>query len=327
MGFRFRLEFHVHIHRDKEIPADDKKAMMDMRPEDFCNLAELDVERRKSLTSRSTVDNYLTALRSFRCFILEENIDSQICADLFKHYERWLHDKRLKPNTSSCYMRSLRTLMADIYGEETKLLFADVYTGSSITDKRSLPLDEIAKLQAVVLKPNSFLALVRDLFLFSFYALGMPFVDMAFLRKDQIASDQITYYRHKTGQPISIKIEPCIQKIISRYQNRKSCYLFPLLKSDEPKAAYQEYLLMLNRYNRSLKDLAKKAGIQGNLTSYVARHSWASAAYRNNVEIPVISKALGHANPRNTMIYIRQLEDERLFEANHRLLKEISKKK
>ena len=61
------------------------------------------------------------------------------------------------------------------------------------------------------------------------------------------------------------------------------------------------------------------------LTSYVARHSWASAAFSNNVDMPVISKALGHANPRNTLIYIRQLSDEQLATANHRLLDLILK--
>jgi integrase len=150
--------------------------------------------------------------------------------------------------------------------------------------------------------------------------MGMPFVDMAFLQRDQISNGWMTYYRHKTGQHISVKIEPCMQDIISRYELSDSDYVFPLLSSDDPVAAYEEYQLALNRYNRTLKRLAKKAGLMCKLTSYVARHSWASAAFSNNVDMPVISKALGHANPRNTLIYIRQLSDEQLATANNRLL-------
>lgn len=324
MSININIEFHIHIHSDeKQDTLND--SFESVKPEAFCSLAEQHIGYLRNQKSASTIENYLTALRSFRSFLAQTEGKAALDADLLEKYEHWLKDSRLRPNTTSCYMRSLRSLTIRILGDEARKLFCKVYTGRAVTEKRSLPIDDISRLRSLTLKPGSSLALTRDLFLFSFYAFGMPFVDMAFLRRSQIADGLLTYYRHKTGQHIAVKIEPCMQEIISRYETPASEYVFPMLSSEIPVKAYEEYQLALNRYNRTLKQLAKKAGLTCRLTSYVARHSWASAAFSNNVDMPVISKGLGHANPRNTLIYIRQLSDEQLADANHRLLDLILK--
>ena len=84
--------------------------------------------------------------------------------------------------------------------------------------------------------------------------------------------------------------------------------------------AYLQYQNKLNSYNRLLKKLSSLAGLNVNLSSYVVRHTWASLAYSSNVELNVISKALGHTNTNTTQIYIRELEDYRLKDANHIVL-------
>ncbi|MBQ8988089.1 MAG: tyrosine-type recombinase/integrase [Prevotella sp.] len=61
-------------------------------------------------------------------------------------------------------------------------------------------------------------------------------------------------------------------------------------------------------------------GVSRHLTSYVSRHTWASTAYSENVDLAVISKALGHSNPHHTLIYIRQIDDQRLNDANRHLI-------
>ena len=70
-------------------------------------------------------------------------------------------------------------------------------------------------------------ALVRDVFLFCFYACGMPFVDVAFLKKSQIKGGILVYHRRKTDQVVQIKLEPCMQEIINRYRSDGSDYVFP----------------------------------------------------------------------------------------------------
>ena len=57
--------------------------------------------------------------------------------------------------------------------------------------------------------------------------------------------------------------------------------------------------------------------------SLTKNNSWASAAYDDNVDLPVISKALGHTNPQNTLIYLQQIDDLRIQKANRRLLENM----
>ena len=87
----------------------------------------------------------------------------------------------------------------------------------------------------------------------------------------------------------------------------------------------KEYETARNRYNRHLRQISKIAGLRRSLTSYVARHSWASMAYSNNVDLAVISKALGHSNTETTMVYIREIDDNRIDMANRKLLGTITK--
>lgn len=327
MSFRIKFEFHIHIHWNKKNKETDLKDHKDdMGVKVFCKSAAEEIERLKLMMSHSTIENYLTALRSFQEFLLESSSDDFLDSDLFRRYEYWLHNRMVKPNTVSCYMRSLRSLVSKIYGDEERRMFKHVYTGLAATDKRSISTDEIAKLRNLQLKEGSFLSMTRDLFLFSFYAFGMPFVDMAFFQRSQISDGRFTYYRHKTGQQVKVKIEACMQEIIERYQGESELYVFPLIHATDPQEAYGEYLKMLNHYNRTLKSLAKMAGIDHQLTSYVSRHSWASIAYESNVDLSVISKALGHANPQHTLIYIRQINDSRLYDANQQILEKTLKK-
>lgn len=335
MKISFHFEFRIIVQKDggndlKVKKANDHKApaaeVQQSPCDSFLEKARQEVERQRPQRSGSTIDNYHTALRSFRYFLKEQEAE-ELTPELVKSYERWLRNQNLCLNTISCYMRSLRSLAVKVCGEEVKAYFRKVYTGRSRTDKRAIHEEDISRLRDLRLKPGTFLCLVRDLFLFSFYALGMPFVDVAFLRKSQISDGQLVYHRHKTGQRITVRLEPCMEEIINRYRTEGREYVFPLLKSNEVQRSYAEYRQMLNRYNRSLKVLAAKAKLEGRLTSYVARHTWASVAFNANVGLPVISKALGHSNPQNTLIYIRQIDDHRLDEANKSILRGLSEDK
>jgi len=267
--------------------------------------------------SKSTVDNYRTALRSFISFAGRDITTRRVDARTMEAYQRWLQQRGVCPNTSSCYMRSLRKLFheADIQGCES--LFKNVFTGNAKTEKRAISPQEISSLRH--LKIRSF---VRDLFLFSFFAMGMPFIDLAFLRKSQAQNGYITYCRHKTGQTIRLKIEPPMQEIINMYAREESPYLFPILTATEPRAAMHEYERQRHRYNRQLKHLAAKAGIP-NLTSYVVRHTWASIARDLGADIPVIQKALGHQDIKTTQIYLSEVNDHRVYDTNAAVIAKI----
>ena len=267
---------------------------------------------------KSTIDNYRTALRSLLCYAGSSLTVDRLDQTLIEGWQHWLTGRGVTLNTISCYMRSMRAVICHSeVGPACKSAFKSVFTGNTTTDKRSLPAADIQKLLLLPLDDHRELQLSRDIFLFSLYALGMPFVDVAFLRKSQIADGYITYHRHKTGQRIRVKVEPPMQRIINRYARSGSPFAFPLLRQ----GTMAEYEAWRSRYNRQLRQLGRLAKLDKRLTSYVARHSWASMAYHSNVDLPVISKALGHTSSKTTQVYIREIDDCRIDTANRRLLR------
>ncbi|SFW45622.1 Phage integrase, N-terminal SAM-like domain [Prevotellaceae bacterium HUN156] len=320
--------------------------------------AELAMEELSRRRAKSTIDNYQTALRSLLAYTRKDIRVEDINTALMEGYQRWLQMRGVSRNTSSCYMRSLRALLHHINPKaDYKETFRSVFTGNEKTEKRAIREEEIMSLlptshlwggeslpqHAYTNKPtpnpsqkegdkkdskrgeigeNSKKAAVeraRDYFLFSYCAMGMPFIDLAFLRKAQVKNGYIEYRRHKTGQRIKVKIEPLMQQIINRYARENSYYLFPILSCSDERLAMREYERKRSKYNRLLGQLAKKTMLP-HLTSYVARHSWASIAYSNNVALPIISKAMGHSSTQTTLVYISEINDHKIEEANKRMI-------
>ena len=88
--------------------------------------------------------------------------------------------------------------------------FREVYTDIDQTRKRAVSEHVISRLIRLEPDDRPSLSLVRDLFLFSFYTRGMAFVNMSHLPKSDIQNGAIHYARHKTGQQLTIRVEPCI---------------------------------------------------------------------------------------------------------------------
>ncbi|MGM9700962.1 MAG: tyrosine-type recombinase/integrase [Prevotella sp.] len=297
----------------------------------FVQAARREIETARNDGRHSTANNYETALRSLlRYAERRELMLTDITPNLIDGYQRWLKMRRIGLGTISCYMRSLRSLynkVAQLNGYTPSAQpFAVAYTGIPRTVKRSITEDDIRKLMRVRLRKGTLMVFARDIFLFSFYCLGMPFVDVAFLRWSQIRNGFICYYRRKTHQQIRVPLEPEMLEIIGRYHTKGSDLVFPILTNGDGSGAYAEYLRRLSQYNHALRRIARRAGIQANLTSYVVRHTWASMAFRQHVDLSLIAKALGHENPQTTLIYIRGLEDNQLAEANRELLRKLLEK-
>lgn len=289
----------------------------------FQKLAMQAIEDERLSKGGSTVENYLTALRSFVAFAGEHLLLADFTPLLMEQYQHFLKEKGVCLNTISCYMRSLRVIYKKVLekcGATDTNPFCNVFLGKTKTRKRSIDGEDIVRIQQLQLPAGSYLQLCRDTMLFSFYALGMPFVDIAHLRYSQIKDNTISYYRQKTMQPVHITIEPCIQEIIDRYRDPQRQYIFPFITTADSTAVFHQYQISLGRYNRALKRIARMAGLASNITSYTMRHTWASLAFRHNIDLPIISKALGHTNTNTTITYIREIDDAPIAEANRHLL-------
>lgn len=299
-----------------------------------------EVKKAKAQGKYKTASNYLTATRSWSKFLKSEEWSfTEMTADNLVAYQHWLGGNNVSLNTISAYMRALRALYHRVMGHEGNLQvvnpFAKVFTGRTRTDKRSITQADILRLHALSLPPGSSLALARDIFVFSFYAMGMPFVDIAYLRKEQVKDGMILYDRHKTRQRIRVSLLPPMTDIIHRHELAHSDFVFPILASDKGTSSHAVsesltseqlhhiYLRRLRQYNYSLRRLSEMLGSQFHLSSYVVRHSWASIAYQHHIDIGLIGRALGHTKQSTTLLYIKSLETSDLGTANHTLMEEL----
>lgn len=176
----------------------------------------------------------------------------------------------------------------------------------------------IRKIRDLELK-NESQAFARDIFLFSFYTRGMSFVDMAYLKKKDLRNGILSYRRNKTHQQLFIKWEKPMQELVDKYDTGDSPYLLPIIREagvDERR----QYLNEVHRINRNLKLIGEQIGLSIPLTTYVARHSWASIAHSKNVSLSVISEALGHDSEKTTRIYLASLDTSQVDKANSLIL-------
>ncbi|MCM1313655.1 MAG: site-specific integrase [Bacteroides sp.] len=262
-----------------------------------------------------TAENYRCAARSLRRFMCAAGLGGslplrKVDGGLMLRFENYLtKEKRMSRNSTSAYMRSLRAAYNKAVAEgmcADRKPFAAVYTGVDCTRKRALDENALRRLLALDLSGSPGLCMTRDMFFFSFLANGMSFVDVAHLRMSDIKGGRICYSRSKTGQPISVKVCAQMAGIIRRYHHKGSDMVFPLIGGG---GCRKDYDTALRVYNRGLHKLARLAGIDGGLTSYSARHSWASQAYHLHVPVAVISSCMGHTTEATTRIYLRSLEE------------------
>lgn len=278
-----------------------------------------------------TARNLRSTLTSFTEFLHGRDIAFSLLDEVvIGEYADWLAKRGITSNSSSFYMRNLRSVYNRAVREEgikQTFPFRYVYTGIDKTAKRSVDEKVIIRLKGLELNDISGLGFARDLFLFSYCTRGMSFVDMAYLRHKDIRNGYICYKRKKTGRPLSIRIEQIVQEIINRYQKRTtgSCYLFPILHTEDDEQSYKQYQTGLRYYNKQLKKLASLLGENIVLTSYTSRHTWASTARKHNIPVAVISDGMGHTSEKTTLIYLSSIDTSVIDRANAELVSLLTK--
>lgn len=285
------------------------------------------IEQLRAANRLGTAKNYEKTMCSFREFLEGVRLPlSALTEQVVTDYNSFLIKRGLVRNSVSFYMRVLRAVYNKAVRQkliEQQHPFTEVYTGIDRTRKRAVSESIIAQLHRLELEAGSPLALCRDMFIFSYCTRGMAFVDIAYLKKINLQNGMICYARRKTGQLLSIRIEPSIQRIIDRYADSDSPYVFPILASIDVTEAYEQYQVALNTHNRLLGRLSEMLGCGCKLTSYTSRHSWATAARNHNVPISVISQGMGHSSEQTTQIYLTMLENSVIDEANKGIISDL----
>lgn len=288
------------------------------------SLLGAEVTRFKAIGSVRTAETYQATLSSFSRYRNGKDLCvDELDSDILKGYEAWMRHRGLTRNTIAFYMKRLRA--AYNYGMRKhhyadRHPFDEVFTGREETRKRAVPIStmkEIAHFAAATRRQ----AFARDLFLFSFMAQGMSFVDMALLKKSNVRNGHIIYNRRKTGQQLDVVLSMEMQTIISRYPSTNG-FLLPIIKRQNDRERGQlRYVQMW--VNKELTKMGKQIDPDLHLTMYCARHSWATIARDINIPISVISCGLGHTNERTTRIYLRSIDMAVIGRANASVIRAV----
>lgn len=278
----------------------------------------------KAEKKHGTAANYTHTLNSLKAFANGKDLTLEMVnQEMMEKYEAWLRNKGLKRNTISFYMRILRAVYNIAVKDgltQQSYPFSKVFTGTDKTPKRAVKENVIKEIANLDLKDNQALQKSRDIFLLSYSLCGMPFVDMAYLKPNNIKDGYLTYERHKTGEPISFKLSPQAEIVIRRYAKKDSTYVLPILTATDSDKVYKQYRTALVEYNRNLHTIGKMLKSNIHLTSYVARHSWATSARKHGYPASAIGKALGHTNEKTTQTYLDAIDNEVIDKMNKDVL-------
>ncbi len=248
-----------------------------------------------------------------------EDINRSWLAD----FDTWLMDSSPSKNARNIHLRNIRHV-CNVAVEKHLTTFYD-FRGYSIkavpTVKRSLTVEKLRQFFSLNVEPHQ--RQYQDMFKLIFFLIGINTIDLCHLRKSDLADGRIDYDRSKTGRHYSLKVEPEAADIINRYAGNGKWLLNMLDR-------YTNFKDFAHRLNENLQNMGSvKIGKHGKktrkpmfpgITTYWARHSWATIAASLDIPNETIAAALGHGyGNRITAIYI-DFDMRKVDEANRKVL-------
>lgn len=273
---------------------------------------------------------YEYALRAFTEFVGGGEIFfSAVSRRWLKRFEQRLRESLKSWNTVSTYIRMLRAVYnravdSGLIAGEYRL-FSGVFTGVTHDKKRALSAGDMRRLldrEATLLLPAP-LRKAQDCLRLMTSLQGLPFVDLAHLQKEDLKEHggrcTLTLRRRKTGSELHVSVLPEALELLNRYRNTDPAS--PLLLNflsgrSHGEAAFSEYRHRLGELNRGLSRLARFCRLEADVSSYTARHTWATLAKYCQVPEEVISEGLGHSSLEVTRTYLKRFEGDELDRAN-----------
>ena len=299
------------------------------KPVYLLEFVDAQIQRKRSLGREGIGAAYFSTRQSLSKYLRGGDVRiSRIDAHFVGGYADYLKQSGVSDNTVNFYIRNFQTFynsaVKNGFDPAVAYPFAHISARPCKTVKRALSRADMSRLLHLPLAEGSGLRFARDIFLFSFYAQGMSFVDIVFLKWRHVQAEVISYSRHKSGRLIHIGITPQIQAMLERYGSERdeagNSYVFPIISAcsvqEGTSSEYRQYRQALGRINSSLKRLKRLLDIDIALTTYVARHTWATLARDNGVPISTISESLGHTTEEMTHVYLKELDIKYLKRIN-----------
>ena len=253
---------------------------------------------------------------------------ADISPPFLKAYDKWMLKEGNSVTTIGIYLRSLRA----IYNQQK--IDISLYPFGEAKDKYSIPtsrnikkaltVEEIAKIYSYEAELNSTKEMAKDYWIFLYLCNGMNVKDFCLLKWENIYGDMLTYNRAKTqrskkeSKSISVALKSETFEIIKKWGQpsiSKNAYIFPHLElemtTEKQRATYQQLTKTINKY---IKKICVELKINENVTTYFARHSFATVLKRSGANISLISDLLGHSSVGVTESYLDGFENEQIQE-------------
>ena len=294
-----------------------------------------EIERLKSLGKINSAAKHKYALQVLDSYRPTTMALEAIDLDYLKGLELYLRQRGNKDNSIATRFAIFKAIYNKAVKEGKVAVKQNPFTLFQVgglwakTRKRAIDKEDIQRLIDLEIAEGhttEYRRLARDLFLFSYFTAGMNFGDMARLRYKDIVKGRVNYSRHKTQKLLSFQLVPNAMQIIEKYSksdHAQEDYIFPILDRSEHKTAQQIFNRthkVLRKVNRELKVLGEMIGLEMPLTTYVARHTYATVLKRSGVSVALISESLGHSDLSTTQIYLDSFENSQIDAAMQHLL-------
>ena len=270
-----------------------------------------------------TREVYQSTFNKMSTYIGDKRIDFEdINKSWLQRFESYMEESVPSVNGRGVHLRNIRAVFNDAVDNDVTVVypFRKFKIQKAATAKRAITAEQLVQLMDFYCDKHQEKYL--DFFMLIFYLIGINIIDLCNLKKEQLVNGRIEYIRAKTHKLYSIKVEPEAQSIIDKYKGDE--YLLNILDR------YKNYKDFAKRMNQNLRSIGEvKIGKHGAktispilpfITTYTARHSWATIAHKIGVSKDVISMALGHSfGNRTTDIYI-DYDSEKIDVANRRVI-------
>jgi len=302
-------------------------------PSGFVEFAEAFVEDYRRRGQMGTYRSYASVLSKFKCFLETEKGRASLSfhrlnGALIRSFRTFCYEVRdNSPNTVGKALNVMRTMtraaMEDGHIDRSDYAFEHIAIDSEEVQKEKLTPAEINDLAQVELDEDSTAADCRRWFLFAYYTGGMRFGDVATLRPEHIREPaegkrkRIYYRMQKVDNSLGVPLTDEAEEILRYYDGPyDGGWVFPILDGVQPDSsrltARKE--AQTSKTNNYLKKIAKKAGLQKNVTFHLSRNAAAWRLYQEIGDIYKVSKLLGHSSVAQTEEYLQGFEDDSLDE-------------
>ncbi len=258
---------------------------------------------------------------------------ADISPALLRNYESWMLEAGKSKTTVGIYLRSLRTIFNKASIDKSLYPFGEgkgkysIPVGKNI--KKALTLEDIAKIFHYTPQPGTGEAMAKDYWIFIYLCNGLNVKDLCLLKRKNISENVLKYERAKTkrskkeNDEITVSLKREAKEIINKWGQPSispESYVFPHLQkgmtAERERQVIQQLTKTINKY---MKRIAKNLEINKEVTTYFARHSFATVLRNSGASMEFISEALGHSDMKTTKSYLAGFEQETIHKTTDAL--------